>query len=373
MARLRKPIPGVDGKVLIGDAAKLLPAPSRRLFLRGAASVGALAALTGCDIIDGPTAENALRVVSNFNDWVQARLFSSHTLAPTFSDSEVTRPFPFNAYYQQEEAPDIDGDKYQLEIGGLVDNKKSWSLPELYKLPEVSQITRLATRPLAVLTIQNTDTATNQRATIDKTATGVNLTRVASGVATTSTLLYATYPTLTALAGAITALANGWTATVAIGYSLWPSADLKPLQGAVTAINSAANLELFTEDLSAWMGGNWFDSDFGMVCSGPGWRLDADSGIIVGYFPQGYYNIRIDYSAGFATDPDSMPADLQDACVKGAAFLQSAGKWNPASNSIQIGPFKETNQQIVPGFASAVMSLISPYIDHAKTMGWSRP
>jgi DMSO/TMAO reductase YedYZ molybdopterin-dependent catalytic subunit len=143
MARPRKPIPGVDGKVLIGDAAKLLPAPSRRLFLRGAASVGALAALTGCDIIDGPTAENALRVVSNFNDWVQARLFSAHTLAPTFADSEVTRPFPFNAYYQQEEAPDIDGDKYQLEIGGLVDNKKSWSLLELHKLPEVSQITRL--------------------------------------------------------------------------------------------------------------------------------------------------------------------------------------------------------------------------------------
>jgi DMSO/TMAO reductase YedYZ molybdopterin-dependent catalytic subunit len=143
MGRPRKPTPGVDGKALIGDAAKLLPAPSRRLFLRGAASVGALAALTGCDIIDGPTAENALRVVSNFNDWVQARLFSSHTLAPTFSESELTRPFPFNGYYSEDEAPDIDGETYKLEIGGLVDNKKSWSLPELYKLPEVSQITRL--------------------------------------------------------------------------------------------------------------------------------------------------------------------------------------------------------------------------------------
>ena len=102
MTRPRKPLPGIDGKLLIADAGKLLPAPSRRLFLRGAASVGALAALTGCDIIDGPTAENALRVVSNFNDWVQARLFGSHTLAPTFADSDVTRPFPFNAYYPQE-------------------------------------------------------------------------------------------------------------------------------------------------------------------------------------------------------------------------------------------------------------------------------
>jgi DMSO/TMAO reductase YedYZ molybdopterin-dependent catalytic subunit len=143
MARSGKQIKGVDPKLLIGDAGKLLPSSSRRMFLRGIVSVGALATLTGCDIIDGPTAENALRVVSNFNDWVQARLFNPSTLAPTFSESEVMRPFRFNAYYDEDDAPDVDGDTYKLEIGGLVDNKKSWSLPELYKLPEVSQITRL--------------------------------------------------------------------------------------------------------------------------------------------------------------------------------------------------------------------------------------
>src|SRR5581483_6928342 len=110
MARPRKPISGVDGTALIGDAGKLLPAPSRRLFLRGAASVGALAALTGCDVIDGPTAENALRVVSNFNDWVQARIFNPNTLAPEYPESAITRPFPFNAYYSQDEAPEVDGD-----------------------------------------------------------------------------------------------------------------------------------------------------------------------------------------------------------------------------------------------------------------------
>ena len=142
MARQRKKIPGVDPKLLIKDAAKLLPDPSRRLFLRRAASLGALATLTGCDIIDGPSAESALRVVSRFNDWVQARLFSPNTLAPEFPESAITRPFPFNAYYSQDEAPDVDGETYQLEIGGLVDNNKSWTLPELYQLPEVSQITR---------------------------------------------------------------------------------------------------------------------------------------------------------------------------------------------------------------------------------------
>src|SRR5437660_314405 len=147
MARQRKPTqrkqaPGVDAKLLIKDAAKLLPQPSRRLFLRGAASLGSLAMLTGCDIIDGPTAENALRVVSRFNDRVQAALFSATTLAPEYPESAITRPFPFNAYYSVDEAPDIDGDTYQLEIGGLVDNKKPWTLTELNRLPEVSQITR---------------------------------------------------------------------------------------------------------------------------------------------------------------------------------------------------------------------------------------
>jgi DMSO/TMAO reductase YedYZ molybdopterin-dependent catalytic subunit len=143
MPRLRKAIPGVDAQLLRKDAARLMPEPSRRFFLRAAASLGALTMLTGCDIIDGNTAENALRVVSRFNDRAQAWLFNPNTLAPEYPESAITRPFPFNAYYSEDEAPDVDADNYQLEIGGMVDNKKPWTLPELGKLPEVSQITRL--------------------------------------------------------------------------------------------------------------------------------------------------------------------------------------------------------------------------------------
>ena len=142
MPRQRKPISGVDPKLLIKDAGKLLPEPSRRFFLRGAASLGALAVLSGCDIIDGDTSENALRVISTFNDRVQALLFNPHTPAPEYPESMITRPFPFNAYYSEDEAPEVDGEQYQLEIGGKVENKKPWTLAELHKLPEVSQITR---------------------------------------------------------------------------------------------------------------------------------------------------------------------------------------------------------------------------------------
>jgi DMSO/TMAO reductase YedYZ molybdopterin-dependent catalytic subunit len=142
MPRIRKQVPGVDPKYLIKETARLLPDPSRRLFLRGAASLGAVTLLTGCDIIDGESAETALRYVSRFNDRVQAALFNPDKLAPTYPESAITRPFPFNAYYQLDEAPEVDGDTYKLEVGGLVDNKKSWTLPELHALPQVSQITR---------------------------------------------------------------------------------------------------------------------------------------------------------------------------------------------------------------------------------------
>jgi len=140
--RRRRIIPGVDQKLLIKDAAKLMPDTTRRLFLRSAASLGALTLLTGCDVIDGDTAENVLRKVSSFNDGAQALLFSKTKLAPTFPESALTKPFPFNAYYDEDEAPEVDGKSYKLEVAGLVDNKKPWTLDELYKLPEVSQITR---------------------------------------------------------------------------------------------------------------------------------------------------------------------------------------------------------------------------------------
>jgi len=142
MKRDRKIIPGVDPKLLIKDAAKLLPDPARRRFLRGSASLGALAVLSGCDIADGDSAERVLRKISAFNDWVQARLFDPNTLAPTYPESAITRPFPFNAYYSEDEAPEVDATDYKLEVGGLIDNKEPWTLEQLYALPQETQITR---------------------------------------------------------------------------------------------------------------------------------------------------------------------------------------------------------------------------------------
>jgi DMSO/TMAO reductase YedYZ molybdopterin-dependent catalytic subunit len=140
--RERKIIPGVDRSLLVKDAMKVMPDPMRRNFLRGAASLGALTMLTGCNVIDGDTAEGILRKVSEFNDKVQAAIFNPNKLAPTYSEADITRPFPFNAYYSLDEAPVVDPATYKLELAGMIENKKPWTLDELHALPEVSQITR---------------------------------------------------------------------------------------------------------------------------------------------------------------------------------------------------------------------------------------
>src|ERR1041384_3102031 len=108
MGRIRKLlIPGVDKKLLVKDATRLLPDPTRRRFIAGGASLGALTLLTGCDVSDSFSAEAMLRQISKFNDGVQAWMFNPNALAPEFPESAITRPFPFNGYYDQDDAPDI--------------------------------------------------------------------------------------------------------------------------------------------------------------------------------------------------------------------------------------------------------------------------
>src|SRR3954463_15480556 len=102
-------IPGVDKQLLVRDAAKTMPDLSRRRFISGGASLGALTLLTGCDVSDSFSAEEMLKQVSKFNDGVQAWMVKPDAMAPTFPESAITKPFPFNGYYDIDEAPEVDG------------------------------------------------------------------------------------------------------------------------------------------------------------------------------------------------------------------------------------------------------------------------
>ena len=88
MGRMRNLlIPGVDKTLLVRDAIKTMPDLTRRRFISGGASLGALTLLTGCDVSDSFSAEEMLKQVSKFNDGVQAWMFNPNAMAPTFSES----------------------------------------------------------------------------------------------------------------------------------------------------------------------------------------------------------------------------------------------------------------------------------------------
>ncbi|XQM36099.1 hypothetical protein DFLDMN_002909 [Cupriavidus sp. H19C3] len=132
----------IDRESLLIDVRKELDVPSRRLFGKRILTLGGLAMLSGCSLTDDASVETFLSRVSRMNDKVQGWLFDPNRLAPTYTEADITRPFPFNAFYGIDEVTVVDGDDYRLKVSGLVRDKKSWSLDELYALPKAEQITR---------------------------------------------------------------------------------------------------------------------------------------------------------------------------------------------------------------------------------------
>ncbi len=201
-------------------------------------------------------------------------------------------------------------------------------------------VDRVAHDPAAVLRVTNTS-ATVQRATVKVNSTGVELIRVASGVATTSTILFADQVTLSALATAVTALGNGWSAAVVeSAFNLLASADLRALQGAFHAKDVTAELKLHTSELSSYL-------------------VDADTGCLTcadgGCWHGGLHHWRVLYRAGYATVPD----DVQEACAQWVATLFWQTKRDPGLASEVIpGTVTRTALRDMP---TSVKLLLGPY------------
>jgi DMSO/TMAO reductase YedYZ molybdopterin-dependent catalytic subunit len=128
---------------LADHSPKLIHSIERRLFLRQGLSLGALALLSGCELTDDEGVQSLLTGMSRWNDRAQGWLFNPNKLAPEYPESAITKPFPFNAHYGEDEVRRVDGASYKLELSGLIRDQKPWTLPELYALPQTSQITRL--------------------------------------------------------------------------------------------------------------------------------------------------------------------------------------------------------------------------------------
>ena len=133
----RRPDPAI-----LDDHGAAIRRMQRRGILRGGISLGALTMLTGCDVSDSTSVGRALRVVSSFNDRVQAALFDPNRLAPEYPVSMVQKPPRFNAYYDVENVKPVNGDTWRLELGGLIEDKTPWTRQQLATLPQRETIIR---------------------------------------------------------------------------------------------------------------------------------------------------------------------------------------------------------------------------------------
>jgi hypothetical protein len=213
-------------------------------------------------------------------------------------------------------------------------------------------------RPVTVLKIINNSTSTNQQARVTVTSTGLTLTRMASGVSSSdSSVTWATYPTLQGVANAVTALGNGWSAQVIGDYTLWPSADLRTPQGALTAWGQFAELKMHTYELAGYQ-----------IDERRGWLLRAipytDPELLHPedlIWPVGINNFRVQYTAGYAT----VPEDVQEACAElVATWFQQRGRdlTLVMENTARSYTYKadETNDQL----PRRVRALLKPYRAH---------
>ena len=135
-----------NANMILRDARKevgrVVQQPARRAFLQRTLTLGGLSLLSGCALVDGESIDTALMGISRLNDKAQGWLFDPNRLAPTYPDSMITRPFPFNAFYGEGDVREVEEAGYRLEVTGLVADKHVWSLAELRAMPQTDQVTR---------------------------------------------------------------------------------------------------------------------------------------------------------------------------------------------------------------------------------------
>ena len=204
----------------------------------------------------------------------------------------------------------------------------------------ITAVSRVSAYPTAALQVWNTDDTTNSRATVAVTSTGLTLVAVASGVPTETSLTFATYPTIVAMAGAINALGVGWWAGSVFGWLSSSSADLLE-QGAKPCLAAYADCELMSNEITC-LG----------VEDGAGHIRLAEC------ISSGYRNILVEYEAGFAT----VPADVQLACATMASNAYHALERNGGLRTERLGDYAFAAQDDAI-FTAQVRRLLGPYRD----------
>lgn len=237
----------------------------------------------------------------------------------------------------------------------------------------IQSVTRIGIA-VPCIQVQNSGAA-YQRATVRTTSSGIVLFAVNSGVPVNVNLLYSAYPTVQAIGNAITALPNGWNVAIQSGsygsFALFPSADLRVMQGATTALNGGVFLEIYEELMAlgtyGWGAGDGDEVNGGWQ-SGCGWRLDENTGeLFASNWPRGEQRIRVDYTAGFA----EVPSAVQEATVQHAKDLYRAATLNTTLGSERLGDWSASYIQKLPPMSGIVTGLIQRYVAPDKVISHS--
>lgn len=159
----------------------------------------------------------------------------------------------------------------------------------------VDYIARICTDTLDVLTIR----ATGEVASFGVGADALKLVRISNGVRVNTSLAFATYPTLSALAAA---MPTGFTATVADGYSSYPTSEL--VEGQSGSCKYGAKLAMWSDNQGTYE----VDAQRGIIhFVGSSWRQAwlADAA----FLPD---QVRVVWSGGYT----EIPMDLQEVCAE---------------------------------------------------------
>jgi hypothetical protein len=235
----------------------------------------------------------------------------------------------------------------------------------MLRYPPVSLVSRVSSGRTTALTIANTDSVTNQRATVSlvwtgdpevqATATGLSLTRVASGAVATTSLAFSTYATIQSLANAINALGSGWVATVGANMGNWSTLDsggmfseLYAPAGTQGALNQASGLgarfDVFSVDLQSWdydssNGVIFLSPQGGNILSGPGApQLFGVSDPLDGFVTGGGQwraPVRVMYTGGYAT----IPVGVQQATAEVVKAMLERLATDTTLSSESDGPY----------------------------------
>lgn len=116
---------------------------SRRRLLVGGSLIAAAGAGAAVALADAARRKRWLDGMSRLNDITQAALFDPSKHAQTFGPASITNPFPFNGFYAESMAPEVDVAAWRLTLSGRVANTAPWELRSLMQLEHASQITRL--------------------------------------------------------------------------------------------------------------------------------------------------------------------------------------------------------------------------------------